>query len=43
MKQNTIDLVQKSIDGTAGVEIDYLSDEMIADAIRPVERMLEFK
>lgn len=43
MKQNTIDLVQKSIVGTAGVKIDYLSDEMIADAIRPVERMLEFK
>jgi len=43
MKQNTIDLVQKSIDGTAGVEIDYLSDEMIANAIRPVERMMEFK
>jgi len=43
MKQNTIDLVQKSIDGTAGIEIDYLSNEMIAAAIKPVERMLEFK
>jgi len=42
MKQNTLELVQESINGTAGVEIDYLSDEMIAAAIKPVERMLEF-
>lgn len=43
MKQNTIDLVQQSIEGTAGVEIDYLTDKMIEDAIKPVERMLDFK
>ena len=43
MKQNTIDLVQASIDGTAGVEIDYLSDRMVNKAVKPVERMLEFK
>jgi len=43
MKQNTVNLVQASIVGTAGVEIDYLSDDMIAAAIRPVERMLDFK
>lgn len=43
MKQNTIDLVQQSIDGTAGVVIDYLSNEMIERAIKPVERMLEFR
>ncbi len=43
MKHNTINLVQASINGTAGVEIDYLSDDMIAAAIKPVERMLDFK
>ena len=43
MKQNTIDLVRASINGTAGVKIDYLTDQMIEAAIKPVERMLEFK
>ncbi len=43
MKQNTVNLVQDSINGTAGVKIDYLTDKMIAAAIKPVERMLEFK
>lgn len=43
MKQNTVDLVEDSINGTAGTKIDYLTDKMIADAIKPVERMLEFK
>lgn len=43
MKQNTVELVQNSINGTAGIKIDYLTDKMIADAIKPIERMLEFK
>jgi len=43
MKQNTIDLVQQSINGTAGVTIDYLSAEMIERAIKPIQRMLEFR
>lgn len=42
MKQNTVGLVEDSINGIAGTTIDYLTDKMIADAIRPVERMLEF-
>ncbi len=42
MKQNTIDLVKNSINGIAGIKIDYLSNEMIAAAIKPVERMLNF-
>jgi quinolinate synthase len=42
MKTNTINLVQQSIDGSAGVEIDYLTDEAIARAIAPVNRMLDF-
>lgn len=43
MKQNTVQLVVDSIEGKAGIEIDYLTDEMIASAIAPVNRMLEFK
>jgi len=43
MKQNTIELVKAAIKGTAGVKIDYLTDKMIAAAIRPVERMMEYK
>ncbi len=42
MKQNTVELVKASIEGTAGTKIDYLTDRMIENAIRPVERMLEF-
>jgi len=42
MKQNTVELVKNSIEGAAGVEIDYLTDKMIADAIKPVNRMMEF-
>lgn len=43
MKQNTANLVKDSINGIAGTKIDYLTDKIIADAIKPVERMLEFK
>jgi quinolinate synthase len=43
MALNTPELVQQAIDGTSGVEIDYLSQEVINKAVVPIERMLNFK
>ncbi len=39
---NTPENVQAAIDGTAGVEIDYLSQEIITLAKVPIQRMLNF-
>lgn len=42
MKMNTPELVQSAIDGLGGVTIDYMSDELMAQARKPVEKMMEF-
>ena len=42
MKMNTEELVQATIDGKAGTVIDYLSDDIMEQARKPIERMLEF-
>lgn len=42
MKFNTPELVQGCIEGLAGVNIDYLSEELISKAKYPVEKMLNF-
>jgi len=42
MKKNTPELIQSSIEGRAGVKINYLSEEIISAARKPIERMLEF-
>jgi len=42
MKMNTMEAVQAAIDGTGGAKIDYLSNEVIEQARKPIERMLEF-
>jgi quinolinate synthase len=42
MALNTPELVQAAIDGTAGIEIDYLTSDVISKARVPIERMLNF-
>ena len=42
MKMNTPDLVQAAVEGHAGVKIDYLSEDLMDRARKPVERMLAF-
>jgi quinolinate synthase len=42
MKMNTLELAQATIAGEAGVEIDYLTDEELALARIPLERMMAF-
>jgi quinolinate synthase len=42
MALNTVEAVQAAINGTGGAKIDYLSDEIIEQARKPIERMLEF-
>lgn len=42
MKLNSIDALQKAINGDGGIEIDYLSDELIAKARIPIDRMINF-
>jgi len=42
MKLNTVDAVQAATDGTSGTKIDYLTDELMEAARKPIERMLEF-
>jgi quinolinate synthase len=42
MKLNSIDAVKAAINGVGGVEIDYLSDELMAQARIPIERMINF-
>jgi len=42
MKLNTPELVQQAILGTAGIKIDYMSDELMKQARKPVEKMMEF-
>jgi quinolinate synthase len=43
MKMNTLEAVDASINGTGGTVIDYLTDDQIANARKPIERMLNFK
>lgn len=42
MKMNTEEAVQAALDGTGGTVIDYLTDEQISAARKPIERMLDF-
>lgn len=42
MKLNTVEAVKMAQEGTGGVEIDYLSQELMDKARKPIERMLEF-
>ncbi len=42
MKLNTVEAVKRAQEGTGGVEIDYLSQELMDKARKPIERMLEF-
>ena len=42
MKLNTVAAVEAAQNGTGGIEIDYLSDSLMAQARVPIERMLEF-
>lgn len=42
MKLNTIEAVYRAIVGTDGTVIDYISDELMEQARKPIERMLEF-
>lgn len=43
MKLNTVAAVKAAQNQTGGIEIDYLSDEIIERAIIPINRMLNFK
>lgn len=43
MKRNTVEAVKAAQNQTGGVEIDYLSGEIIERAIIPINRMLNFK
>ena len=43
MKMNTMEAVQAALDGTGGTVIDYISDDLIEAAYKPIERMLNFK
>jgi quinolinate synthase len=42
MKLNTIEALKAAQNGTGGVEIDYLTPELMEKARTPIERMLEF-
>lgn len=42
MKLNTVDLIQGSVEGSAGVVIDYISESLVERARKPIERMLKF-
>jgi len=42
MKLNTVELINRSMLGLAGTEIDYLSDKLIDSAYVPIKRMLDF-
>ena len=42
MKLNTVEAVKSAQNQTGGIEIDYLSDEVINRAILPIRRMLDF-
>lgn len=42
MKLNTVEAVRAAQNGAGGLVIDYLSDEVIESARKPIERMLNF-
>jgi quinolinate synthase len=42
MKLNTVDAVRAAQNGTGGLVIDYLSEETIARAKQPIDRMISF-
>lgn len=42
MKLNTVDAVKAAQNGTGGLVIDYLTDEIIERARKPIEQMLSF-
>ena len=42
MKMNTVDAVGAAMNGTGGTVIDYLTNEQLANARKPIERMLNF-
>lgn len=42
MKLNSIDAVKQAINGEGGIEINYLSDELISQARIPIDRMINF-
>lgn len=42
MGYNTVAAVKAAQEGVSGSEIDYLSDDVIAQALIPIERMLDF-
>ena len=42
MKLNTVEAIKQAQAGNGGVEIDYLSQEVIERAIIPIDRMLNF-
>jgi quinolinate synthase len=42
MKKNTVESVTRAISG-AGVKIDYINEELRLAALKPIERMLNFK
>jgi len=42
MKLNTVDAVNAALTGAGGTSIDYLTDDLIDAARKPIERMLEF-
>ena len=43
MKLNTVEAVKRAQNQTGGLVIDYLSDDLIMRARKPIERMLNFK
>jgi len=43
MKMNTEDAVNAAMNGTGGTVINYLTDEQMVAARKPIERMLNFK
>ncbi len=42
MKLNTIEALKAAQEGRGGTEIDYLSEELMREAKKPIDRMLEF-
>lgn len=42
MKLNTVKAIKQAQEGTGGLVIDYLSDEIIEKGRKPIERMLKF-
>ena len=42
MKMNTEDAVNAAMDGTGGTIIDYLTDDELAAARKPIQKMLDF-